>query len=142
MTLHPEVLAELISEEALVARDRLAGRAHTVEAVDGFVYCMFEIPSGRYRLRLDCRDYDAEPPRLAVVDDDDHPLPGDRWPPGLLYSSVPLHPVLDAPWACVRGTFEYHCYPGHTGGDDAWDIHRTDLRIPDLLSHLLQRCGR
>ncbi len=88
-------------------------------------------------LRLDGRGYDAEPFRLSVVDGDGVPLPGAVWPPGLHHSQ---HPVLEVPFACVQGTYEYHTHPGHVA--DSWDRHRHRLRLAQLLDHLLRRCGR
>lgn len=143
MTLHPVVLADLLAAEAAVARGRLAGRVLGITAEGRFVYCRFIDGGGQpRRLRLDGGDYDRMPLGLSVVDDAGKPLPGDRWPAGVVYGAGATHPVLKRPWACLRGTYEYHTYPGHTGGGDAWELSRADLRVADVLSHVLLRCGR
>jgi hypothetical protein len=40
----------------------------------------------------------------------------------------------------VQGTYEYHTHPGHAA--DSWDRYRHQLRLAQLLDHLLRRCGR
>lgn len=129
------VLAELLEDEVAVARDRLADRVAMLTVDGTAVLCQ---PRGLDQiLRLDGRGYDAEPFRFSVVDGAGEPLPGAAWPPGLHHSQ---HPVLDVPFACVQGTYEYHLHPGHVA--DRWDRYRHRLRLAQLLDHLLQKCGR
>jgi hypothetical protein len=99
---------------------------------------LFRSPDGQpVRLQLDGAHYDAEPFRVAVVDDGGSLVEHDRWPADLSHS---IHPVLRRPFACVRGTFEYHCHPSHL--NDRWDIHRSSIRLVDLVDHLLRKSGR
>lgn len=92
---------------------------------------------GTATIRFDGRNYDAEPFRVGVIADDGAVAPADCWPPRLCGG---LHPLLGYPFICIRGTFEYHAHPSHL--TDRWDIHRADLRLPQLLAHFLKRCGR
>ena len=137
--LHKVVLQELLEDDLSVARDRLAGRICGIALAGSSVLCRFEAPGGggEYCLRLSGRAYDAEPFRLAVVDDAGDTLPADRWPPGLYHSQ---HPILGVPFACVQGTYEYHTHPGHIA--DVWDRYRHRIRLADLLDHLLRKSGR
>lgn len=131
------MLAELLAEEAEVARLRLGRRIDGIAVSDHNVDCRFADRNGRrHVLRLDCRDFDAEPPRLFVVSDTGEVLAGDSWPPGL---SAGEHPSLHRPWVCIRGTYEYHVHHSHTA--DNWSIHRQDIRLADLLGYLLEKCG-
>jgi hypothetical protein len=67
LTLHPRVVADLIDKEVTVARDRLGSRVLDIEATPPLVLCRFEVDDAVHRLCLDCRHYDAEPPRLSAV---------------------------------------------------------------------------
>ena len=51
-----------------------------------------------------------------------------------------LHPVLNRPFACIRGCAEYYCHPSHL--QERWDTLRNTLRLADLLDHALRRAGR
>src|SRR5690242_6267046 len=109
--LHPTVLRELLDDEVEGARARLGDRvlALTVEVPN--VYCNFVVADGHgYRLRLDGHAYDAEPFRVSTVGPDGEMLLAEQWPPGLYHS---IHPVLGIPFACVRGTYEYHAHSSH-----------------------------
>jgi hypothetical protein len=129
------VVAELLEDEVVAARERLGDRVAMLTVDGTAVLCQ---PRGLDQvLRLDGRGYDAEPFRFSVVDGAGVPLPGAAWPPGLHHSQ---HPVLDVPFACVQGLYEYHLHPGHV--TDPWDRHRHRLRLVQLLDHLLRRCGR
>lgn len=136
--LHPLVLADLLGDEVAVASERLGGRAVGLRHDGRHVTCPLG-PTGNAprSLVLDGRWYDAEPFRVAVCGPDGLPLPADGWPPGLVHS---VHPVLGRPFACVRGTYEYHLFPGHH--HDRWDAYRSRLRLADLLDHLLCKAGR
>ena len=137
MTLHPTVVFELLEDEMLVAQERLGGRISSLNRTGTSVRCTFPHPGGgTVTLRLDGAGYDNEPFRCAVVSSADEVLPLEAWPPGLGHS---VHPVLVRPFACVQGTYEYHCLPCHM--EDAWDAHRGRIRMVDLLDHLLRRAG-
>jgi hypothetical protein len=69
-----------------------------------------------------------------VVDDDGGVVEHGRRPADLSHST---HPVLGRPFACVRGTFEYHCHPSHL--NDRWDSYRPTIHLADLVDHLLRR---
>ncbi len=137
MTLHPTVLADLLAAEADVARQRLGNRIENIDAATDHVVVSFRAQEQQWRLRLDGPDYDARPLAVSVVDDDDAPVGADRWPPGLAYGGE--HPVARRPWACIRGTLEYHTYPGHTA--DGWERYRDSLRMADVIAHLLEKVG-
>jgi len=136
--LHPDIRREMLEDEVAVAEERLGGRIAALSSTADDVSCRFVSPNGRtYHLRFDARWYDAEPLRLSVVDEQGKALPASEWPPGLCHSQ---HPVLGVPFACVRGTYEYHAHPSHL--PDRWDRYRSRIRLADLLDHLLRKCGR
>lgn len=117
MSLHPRVLADLLDN----------------------VDVTFDAQDRTWWMRLNGRDYDRLPLSLSFLGVDGVPLAASDWPVGLAYPG--LHPVLKRPWACLRGTLEYHLFPGHTAGGDSWDASRADLRLADVIDHVLQRCG-
>lgn len=137
MTLHPAVRADLLAAEADVARERLRDRVDSIDAAGDHVIIAFRAHEQTWRLRLDGPDYDARPLAVSVVDDSGAPVGADRWPPGLVYGGE--HPVARRPWVCIRGTLEYHTYPGHTA--DGWELYRGTLRMPDVIAHLLEKAG-
>jgi hypothetical protein len=137
MTLHPLLLAELLEAEADVARQRLGGRVADVEVSGPLVYAwLTPREDGGVAIRLDGTRYDAEPFRMTVVGSDGGKLPAKQWPGELFHA---IHPVLRRPFACVRGTYEYHCHPTHAA--DAWDAYRMRIRLADLLDHLVGKAG-
>jgi hypothetical protein len=138
VTLHPEVLADMLEAEASVARDRLGHRASALSVTGACVIVVFGAPDLTWRLSLDGTHYDALPFAVSVIDENGQPQSRENWPPGLAHGDE--HPVLHRPWACLRGTLEYHMYPGHSA--DPWEFSRGDLRAADILDHLLQKCGQ
>jgi hypothetical protein len=132
--LHHAVLIEMLDDEVAVAEERLGGRAGPIER-DGTDIHVF-LGDG-LTLRLDGARYDGEPFRVAVTTTEGHPAPHEKWPPGL---SLGIHPVLNRPFACVQGTYEYHSHPSHLA--DQWATYRNELRLADLLDHLLRKAGR
>jgi hypothetical protein len=135
--LHPAVLSELLEDEVAVARGRLGSRVDSLERIGASVDCRFTLKSGvEHRLVLDGRGYDADPFRVMAVDQQGEPLPAAGWPPGLCHGD---HPVLQVPFACVQGSWEYHAHPQHVA--DVWDRYRHTRRLAQLLAHLLRRCG-
>lgn len=135
MTLHPQVAHDLIEVEAESVRLRLGDRIDTVEVDGTCAYFKPKLWGGKW-LRLDGSDYDHRPLRIAVVDGDRKALPGSEWPGQLHYG---MHPVLHTPWACIRGTYEYHVYPGHAA--EVWDQFRATLRMWHLVSHILNKAS-
>jgi hypothetical protein len=133
--LHPRIVGEMLDSEIRVARSRLAGRFTKLRRSGTTVICEFGTER-KYRLVLNGREYDSEALRLAFVNEKGLPLPGSEWPPGLCHGD---HPVLGVPWACVNGTYEYTRFPGHH--EQSWDSVRYEIRLPDLLDHLLRKCG-
>ena len=132
--LHPAVLTELLDDEIAAAKERLGGRAGAIER-DGTNITV--VLGDGLALRLDGARYDAEPFRVAVTTTDGEPVPHHMWPPGL---SLGVHPVLNRPFACLQGTYEYHSHPSHLA--DHWATYRNQLRLADLLDHLLRKAGR
>jgi hypothetical protein len=131
--LHPSVTAEMVADEASVTRERHGHRVAEIQVTGSEVVLRF----GEYRMKLDGAHYDAEPFRLSFIDAGGNAVAASAWPAGL---SAGVHPVLQVPWGCVQGTYEYHMYPGHAS--DVWDKHRARLRMADLVDPLLRRCGR
>jgi len=123
--LHSAVLHEMLDDEVAAAEDRLGSRIAVIERHDDLV------------LVLDGSRYDAEPFRVTVTDAHGHDVPHERWPAGL---SLGQHPVLNRPFACIQGTYEYHCHPSHLS--DHWAVYRNSLRLPDLIDHLLRKASR
>jgi hypothetical protein len=134
--LHPRIVGEMLDSEIEVARSRLAGRFTTLERIGTTAVCEFDI-NGKYRLALDAHEYDSEALRLSFLDESGAALPASGWPPGLCNGE---HPVLAVPWACVNGTYEFTRFPGHH--EQSWDSIRYEIRLADLLDHLLRKCGR
>jgi hypothetical protein len=136
--LHPVVLSELLKLEVDVALERHVGRFGRLEVDGSFVLCWLSTDEPNVSaIRLDGARYDAEPFAVDVVDGHCQPLSANQWPAGLCHGD---HPVLQRPFACIQGTYEYHTFPGHTA--DSWDQHRAKIRLPDLLDHLLRKAGR
>jgi hypothetical protein len=136
VTLHPALLAEMLTDEVAVARVRLGDRISLLEILDSKILCVLEDTNvGTATLRFEAKDYDAEPMRLAVITDTGEIASQDRWPGQLAHPSI--HPVFNQSWSCTQGTYEYHSWPGHTA--DRWDALRTSLRFPRLLDHLVKK---
>lgn len=137
MSLHPTLLEELLEDEVSVARRALAARVSGLEVTGNGVLCFLTGTNvGDAVIRLDAKEYDAHPLSVFVIDETDGFAERERWPGSLFHS---VHPVLKRGFACVRGTFEYHCHPSHLG--DAWDTYRATLRLPRLLDHLVRKAG-
>lgn len=132
--LHPAVLHEMLDDEVAAAEDRLGGRVDTIERRGATVVATL---GNDLDLVLDGNRYDAEPVRVTVAGSDGRPVPHEAWPAGM---SLGQHPVLERPFACIQGTYEYHCHPSHL--TDHWAIYRNTLRLPDLLDHLLRKASR
>lgn len=138
MSLHPVLLTELLEEEMAVAREALGDRISVLEALGSDVLCRLTSTNiGTAVIRLDGQDYDAEPFKVAVIDETGAIAAQPRWP-GSLFAGV--HPGLGRGFVCIRGTFEYHCHPSHL--NERWDTYRFTLRLPRLLDHLVRKAGR
>jgi hypothetical protein len=97
----------------------------------------FTAPTGRGVFALDCRDFDASPPSVDMLDPDTlESLPSERWTPGVPHS---LHPSTGRPFVCLQGVAEYHSHPSHT--NDPWDRYRTLYRLPQTIARLLDKAG-
>ena len=71
MTLHPALLSDMLQDEVSAARVRLGSRTAGLELKGHNVICTLEGTNvGTALLRLDARDYDAEPMAFAVVQPD------------------------------------------------------------------------
>lgn len=137
--MHPQLVEELIGlqVERALGQDALAQRA-SIRQEARTVLVTASGPGGPFVLRLDGRNYDAEPFALSVVDPVTRaPLAGRLWP-GSLYHGED-HPALGRPWACLRGLDEYYCHPSHVG--ESWDQARYSLDLPTLIEHLLAKAG-
>jgi hypothetical protein len=128
------VLIEMLDDEIAVAKERLDGRTGLIQR-DGTDVTV-ALDDG-LTLRLDGARYDAEPFRVSMTTMAGELVPHQMWPPGL---SLGVHPVLNRPFACVQGTYEYHSHPSHLA--DHWATYRNELRLADLLDHLLRKAGR
>ena len=138
MTLHPAIVADLLDSEIEVAQQRLGDRISGLTRSGTDVRCVLaDTNVGRAVLLLDAAGYDAEPMKLTVLDGAGRVLPGAAWPGALYYTE---HPILGRPFACVQGSYEYHCHPSHLA--DPWDAHRRRIRLAELLDHLVGKAGR
>jgi hypothetical protein len=137
VSLHPRVLRDLLEAEADVARERLGNRVTHIGVGADYVEVHFTAQDVGRRMRLTGADYDRRPLSVSFVDEEGNAVPAEGWPS--ITMGVP-HPVLGTPWTCLRGTLEYHLYAGHTAAADSWDASRADLRVPDVIEHLLERC--
>jgi hypothetical protein len=136
--LHPTMVADLLDHEIAVAGETHGRRARSIERVGTDVIVVLDDPRmGDAVVRFDGARYDAEPLGLSVVLPDGREAPPGQWPGSLFHS---VHPTLARPFACIRGCFEYHHFPGHT--NDPWDHHRRSIRLVDLLDHALTKAGR
>jgi hypothetical protein len=135
--LHPDILHELLEDEMAVARTRVGDRLRGLSLVGSCVVARVPGPTGaEVCIELDGSQFDAEPFHVAVKRNGQFVQPHE-WPQFVFGS---LHPVLERPFICIRGTYEYHCHPSHLM--DAWDRYRTSIRLVDLLEHMLGKNGR
>jgi hypothetical protein len=134
--LHPAVLADLLEDEAVLARAHLGERAGDLHRVGSSLVMTVRRPDGQWLLRLDGARYDAEPFDVALVDDNGEVLPLERWIPGFAHG---VHPVLGVPWTCVSGTRGFYVFEGHH--TERWDAVRYSARADTLLERLLTKAG-
>jgi len=131
--LPPSVLSEMLDDEVAAALGRVGDRAGALRRTGTSVTAEL----GEHLLLLDGARYEAEPFRVSVVSRTGTPVGHEGWPPGL---SLGNHPILNRPFACIQGTYEYHAHPSHLA--DHWARYRSRIRLPDLLDHLLRKAGR
>lgn len=135
------LLAQLLDRElAVCAADPLLSALDVTIRRDGHVV-LIRFQRGRDgqpgAFRLDCAQFDAQPPSVAMVDPDSgQDLPMERWTPGVPHS---IHPVTGRPFVCLQGVAEYHSHPSHL--DDSWDRYRTRYRLAQTIRRLLDKAG-
>lgn len=83
-------------------------------------------------LRVDCSDFDGQPPLAELLTADGVPLPPGKWPhdpreQGIIYG----HPRYARPFFCRRGLREYHEHPQHE--DDPWDRWREGMPLYQIV---------
>jgi len=103
------------------------------------VYVRFE--SGRDGkpgiFRLDCSNFDALPPSVAMVDENmQTELNNEQWTAGVPHG---IHPITGKPFVCLQGVAEYHNHPSHL--DDSWDRYRNRYRLRQTIIGLLRKAG-
>ena len=136
MSVHLALRARLLDDEIDVACSRLGDRVMGMERIDSLIRVPVTAPGGgSVYLALVGSGFDAEPFGLPELDGTS--ASAERWPTGL---DAGLHPVLNRPFACIRGCAEYYCHPSHL--QERWDTVRNTLRLADLLDHALRKAGR
>jgi hypothetical protein len=135
MTLHAAVVAQMLEAEADSVRQSLSGEVDDVELDGTRVLIRPKTWAGSW-MCLDGTEYDQRPLRLSILDAERAPT--DNWPGKLRYGSE-LHPILQEPWACIRGTYQYHAYPGHAA--ETWDQFRISIRMIHLVTHILKNAA-
>jgi hypothetical protein len=83
-------------------------------------------------LRVDCSDFDGQPPLAELLAADGAPLPPGEWPhdpreQGIIHG----HPKYGRPFFCRRGLREYHEHPQHE--DDPWDRWREGMPLYQIV---------
>lgn len=131
---HPAIVAERLEREIRVARAQFANSGLRLEHEGTNIGMWFPGVAPEAVVLLDGPRYNADPLSLTVVDLNGEPLPADRWPRGLFHSQ---HPVLQRPFACLRGLLEYHTHPSHV--DDSWDRYRNSIRLVNLVGHIMSK---
>lgn len=134
MTLHPAVARDLLEAEAESVRQGLGDRVEVVEVESLRVLIRPKGWGGRW-LCLDGALYDQHPLRVSVLDADRNPT--EDWPGNLKHPN--RHAILNEPWACILGTYQYHTWPGHAA--ETWDQYRTRIRMLHLVRHILKNAG-
>lgn len=134
MTLHPELLAELLDSQVQVARAALGERAGDLHCEGNRLLMTLKRNDGAWTLCLDGTHYNAQPYDLALVGADGAVLPFEAWIPGLAYS---VHPILNRAWACISGTAAYYSFPGHHV--ERWDAVRNQQGADSLLATVLRK---
>jgi hypothetical protein len=71
------------------------------------------------RLRMNAPNWDDQPPGIELLNPDGSPLAGTV--PGGIFHPGP-HPSTGRPFICMRGSLEFHTYPGHV--NESWAQYR------------------
>jgi hypothetical protein len=134
-------LAKLLDQEIEVCRDdaTLSSGDFKIWRDAGIIYVRFE--SGRDGkpgvFRLDCEQFDAQPPAVAMADAASlAELPQEAWTTGVSHG---IHPATGKPFVCLQGTAEYHSHPSHQ--EDSWDRYRNTYRLRQTITNLLRKAG-
>lgn len=94
--------------------------------------------SEAFILKLDCTDWDSQPPTAELLDSDGNPLPSERWPHDKSGRGIVQgHPTFgDRKFFCREGTREFHTHPQHE--DHPWDRYREGMTLYGIVIGLLQ----
>jgi hypothetical protein len=71
------------------------------------------------RMKLDCQDWDEQPPAAFLLEESGQPLASQV--PGGIFHAGP-HPNRPGPFICMRGYREYHTHSNHL--TDVWSTYR------------------
>ena len=71
------------------------------------------------RIKLDCQDWDEQPPAALLLEASGQPLAGQV--PGGIFHAGP-HTNRPGPFVCMRGYREYHTHANHLA--DVWSTYR------------------
>lgn len=139
--MYADLLAKRLDREIQICAEdpKLSAGGISIWRQDDVVFASFssgrEGSSGVFALR--CSQFDAEPPSVAMVDQQTlEDLPPERWTPGVCHG---VHPVTGRGFVCIQGVAEYHTHPSHL--EDSWDRYRNRFRIPQTIRRLLQKAG-
>jgi hypothetical protein len=132
---HPSLVEQMLDQEVKVAAEQLTHFGVQLQRDGTRVHLSLPELTDGTRITFDGPDYDTEPLGLSVTDSAGMPVGVDQWPQGLVYGE--LHPVTKRPFACLQGLKEYFEHPGHCG--ERWDQHRGQLRLIDLIRHILSK---
>lgn len=88
-------------------------------------------------LRMNCEDFDGQPPTAELLREDGSPLPPEEWPRDLANQGIIRgHQIYgERPFFCRPGLREYHTHPQHE--DEPWDRYREALSLPQIALGLL-----
>lgn len=160
--MHPEDVADLVATDAAEVERRLAAgpdlgvtsfsRPNPFEILIGFDIVLRHgqqtgagiVPilgsqhlENRF-LRLNCSEWDGQPPLVDLLQADATPLPPELWPldPQQL-GIVAGHPIYgNRKFFCRPGTREFHTHPQHS--DHPWDFYRPTRKLDQLVLDLMR----
>lgn len=87
------------------------------------------------RLRLECRQWDEQPPSIELLHEDGTPVTAQ--PPGAGNIFFPgHHPIVGRFFICMRGVREYHTHPSHL--TESWSNYRgtSGNDLPGLVTQI------
>lgn len=88
----------------------------------------------RYHLMLDLEDYDIEPPRLYVLDENGQVTWERAKLPPPPFLNLSMHPIDKRDFFCIPGTYDYHSHPLHQ--HEYWDALRNSTPLSALVRTL------